>query len=72
MGKMKDEAFEKMTPKQKEFWKMFENFLEKEWSDSGATPDEWVNLFFNVSEATRQGDGMLWSEIKDIITEVLR
>jgi len=70
MGKMKDEAFEKMSSKQKEFYKSFEDFLEKEWSDSGATPDEWMELFSNVNKV--QDNGLSLGDIKKVITEVLK
>jgi uncharacterized protein related to proFAR isomerase len=70
MGKMKDEAFEKMSSKQKEFYKSFEDFLEKELSDSGATPDEWMELFSNVNKA--QDNGLSLGDIKKVITEVLK
>ena len=69
MGKMKEEAFEKMSPKQKELYKSFENFLEKEWTDGGATPDEWMELFYTIHKTT---NFMFWSDIKKTITEVLK
>jgi hypothetical protein len=70
MGKMKDKAFEKMSPKQKELYKSFENFLEKEWTDGGATPDEWMELFSNINKS--QDNGLSLDDIKKTITEVLR
>ncbi len=68
MGKMKDETFEKMSPKQKELYKSFESFLEKGWSD-GATIDEWTELFYTIHKTT---NFMFWSDIKKVITEVLK
>jgi len=58
--------------KRQEFKKTFEEFLESEWDDSGATPDEWIRLFYNVNHVLRPGDGLLWGDIKEIITEVLK
>jgi len=59
--------------KKQEFKEAFDKFLDIEWyEDSGATPDEWIHLFCKVNQVLKPGDGLLWGDIKEIITERLK
>jgi hypothetical protein len=56
--------------KYERFKKSFAEFHDKDVCD--VTTDDWMRLFMEVHIATRQGSGLLWSDIEYIIKETIR
>ena len=44
---------------------------DQEFRDSDQDVDDYFNLIFKSNQCLRQGSGLLWSDIKDILDEVL-
>jgi len=55
--------------KAERFRKAFGIFHEKDVCD--VTADDWVRLFMEVNIATKQGSGLLWSDIREIVDEIV-
>jgi 3-methyladenine DNA glycosylase Tag len=56
--------------KYERFKESFAEFHDKDVCD--VTVDDWIRLFMEVNIVTRQGSGLLWSEIEDIVKETIR